>query len=274
MRRSKDSIVVFCGLLLVIGIGAWSFFRSEKKSSNENTASENASQEAVSDFQKISLESLKDIVLQKNTSDMAFLLDMRPTSLWSDEHIIGSKSLMLDEARQSLQPTDTEKTHEWIVVAPDMTSAGNFVALLRTRGIPDKNIRVFDGTYEMWKEKTGLIVQRADPSSPLDVTKVTLASPEEAKAKIGRGGTWFILDTRSPNLFASGHIAGATNIPFAEVEGKRQLIPSTTSILVYGEDDRESFAGGVLLFDLGFFNTTTLSAGFSDWKAKNLPVGR
>jgi len=272
-RASKDTLVIFLGLALVVGIGTWSFFRSGKDNAR-NTPDTLAPEESATDFRTISLQDLKDIVLQKKPNENALIIDMRPTSLWADEHIIGSESLMLEDAKQSLQPTDTEKSKDWILVAPDTPTGGQFVALLRTRGVPDEHIRVFDGTYETWKEKTGLIIRRADPTSALDVTKVTLASPEAAKAKIGAGGQWFILDIRDADAFSRGHIAGATNIPFADIEAKRAIIPSTASILVYGANDRESFAGGVLLFDLGFFNTTTLSAGFDTWKAKNLPVGK
>ncbi len=273
-RGSKDGTVIFFGLLLIVGIGVWFFFRSGRNGNDEKMATSAPEQEVLTDFQKISSDDLKNIVLQRSNTEEAFILDTRPTSLWSSEHIIGSKSLTYEDANQSLQPTDDEKKKQWIIIAPDTLSAGSFVALLQKRGVSNKNIRVFDGTYETWKENTGLVVQTADPSSPLDVTKVTLASPENAKANIDGDKQWFILDVRSADLFAGGHIVGAINIPFSEIEGKRATIPSTMNILVYGGDDRESFAGGVLLFDLGFFDVITLSAGFDEWKAKNLPISK
>ncbi len=272
-RTAKDTVVIFLGLALVVGIGVWSFFRSGKNTIDDTTDAP-APEESATDFRTISLQELKDIVLQKQPDENALIIDMRPTSLWADEHIIGSESLLFEDAEQSLQPTDAEKSKDWIIVAPDSSTGGRLVALLRNRGVPDEHIRVFDGTYETWKEKTGLIIRRADPTSALDATKVTLASPEEAEAKIGAGGQWFILDIRDTDAFSKGHIASATNIPFEDIEAKRSAIPSTASILVYGANDRESFSGGVLLFDLGFFNTLTLSAGFDDWKAKNLPTGK
>ena len=274
-RGSKDAFVIFLGLALVIGIGVWSFFRPKNSQQpDKNVSNDTAQQEIASDFRTTELKKLQDVVLQKGPLNKTRIVDMRPTSLWADEHIIGSESLMIEDAEQTLRPTDAEKSQDWIIVAPDTSLAGQLVALMRTRGIPDEHISVFDGTYESWKEKTGLITRRADPTSALDVTKVTLASPEEAKEKIGAGGQWFILDIRDADAFSRGHVAGATNIPFATIETSRRLIPSTASILVYGANDRESFAGGVLLFDLGFFNTITLSAGFDDWKAKNLPTGK
>ncbi len=266
----KDSAIILLGLFLVLAIGVWSFFRSEKGASKE-IPPQSASEEAVT-FQKISLEELRDIVLERKKSEETILLDIRPSSLWAEEHIIGSKNLMYEDASQSLQPTDAEKTKHWILVSPDTSLAGRFVTLLREREIPDERIRVFDGTYETWKEKTGLVIRRADPSSPIDVTKIRLVTPEEAKKKIEEGGKWFILDTRSPEWFAKDHIAGAINIPFPTIEENRKTIPSTANIFVYGDTDREGFAAGVLLFDLGFFNTYTLSSSFDDWKARDFPT--
>ncbi|QQS15999.1 MAG: rhodanese-like domain-containing protein [Candidatus Moraniibacteriota bacterium] len=274
-KGSRDTLVIFLGLALVAIIGSWSFIRfARDQSSSQNQPDSSARQKTATDLRTISLQTLQDIVLEKQSDKDVRIVDMRPTSLWADEHIIGSENLMLEDAEQNFHPTDAEKSQNWIIVAPSTSAAGQLVALFRARGIPDDRISVFDGTYESWKEKTGLVVHRADPTSALDVTKITLVSPEEAKERIGRGGQWFILDTRSPDLFAGGHIAGATNIPFAEIETRRRIIPSTASILVYGANDRESFAGGVLLFDLGFFNTITLSSGFDEWKTKNLPVGK
>lgn len=274
-KGSRDTLVIFLGLALVAAIGTWSFMRFTRDQSSDQKQADNSTQQrAATDFHTTSLQALQDIVLDRQSDKGAHIVDMRPTSLWADEHIIGSENLMLEDAEQNFHPTDAEKSQNWIIVAPSTSAAGQLVALFRSRGIPNDRISVFDGTYESWKEKTGLVVHRADPTSALDVTKVTLVSPEEAKERIGRGGQWFILDTRSPDLFAGGHIAGATNIPFSEIETRRRIIPSTASILVYGANDRESFAGGVLLFDLGFFNTITLSSGFDEWKTKGLPMGK
>lgn len=268
----KDSLIIACGLFLVLGIGVWSFFRSNEEDTEKSTRGNVASEETGENFQKISIEELRDIVLEKKKSEETTVIETRPSSLWSDEHVIGSKSLPYEEANGSFHPTDAEKTRDWMIVAPDSASAGRLAALLLSRGVPRERIKILNGTYETWKEKTGLITKRADPSSPVDVTKVTFVSPETAKQKINQGGQWFILDVRSPNRFAEDHIARAINIPFSEIEEKRWEIPGTAPLLVYGEDDRESFAGGVLLFDLGFFDTLTLSAGFDELKTKGLPT--
>lgn len=269
--KSKDAWIIFFGLFLVVGIGIGSFFRSKGDSAETKVSKDIPQEETLNDFQKISVEELRSIVLGKNIPEETVILDIRPALSWSNEHGIGSKNLPPEEGA-SFEPTEFEKKQKWIIIAPDTSSARRFITLLETRGIASDQIRVLDGTFETWKEKTGLVVGKADPTSPVDVTKVTLVTPEEAKAKIDRGGQWFILDVRSLERFSESHVTGATNIPLSELEEKRFVIPSTANIFVYGGDDRESFSAGVLLFDLGHFNTITLSAGFTDWKTKNLPL--
>lgn len=271
----KDTFIVFVGLTSILAIGVWSFFRTNQQ---ENKAESNTnitqSEESVPDtIQRVSISEMRSIVLSGNPNEETVLLDTRPTSLWSESHIIGSRSFSEDVQREFLLPKETaQKTPIWIIITPNATSANQAREALRERGVQDDRIKLFDGTHETWEAETGLVIRRANPESAVDVTKVRLASPEEAKAEIARGGPWFLLDIRSPESFAAGHLPGATNIPLPNVERDRALIPKTATIFVYGKNDRESFAGGVLLFDLGFFNTLTLSAGFDEWKNKNLPT--
>lgn len=273
-RGLRDLAVIVAGLCAVALIIGWSFFRSLRNGEPHSLpTTDTTDSEASAPFRKLSESDLKKIILGgsgENTDHL--IVDIRPQSLWSEEHIIGSKNFPIEEAGKSFQIGEREAAASWIIVAPDTASAKRFFLLLRTRGVPEEKIAAFDGTHESWKKNTGLVIRRADPTSPLDITKVRLLSPESAKQKIAEGGQWFILDIRSPQKFSEGHIAGATNIPFADLEANRRRIPPSASTLVYGENDRESFAGGVILFDLGFFNAFTLSSGFDLWKSVNLPV--
>lgn len=260
-------------LFAVVGIGIWSIWKTAHHNTpSETSGDENSQQETFDKYRRVSLEELRTIVIDHRDHPETIIIDARPASLWSEGHIIGSKNLAYEEMRQSFDPTDEQKSAEWIILATDPVSAGRFAELFETRGIPPDRIRLFDETYDSWQRKTGLVVRKADPSSLLDITKVTLTSPQEAKAAIDSGGQWFLLDIRSPDSFSKERIAGSTNIPLSELEEKRAMIPLTARTLVYGKDDRESFSGGVLLFDLGFFNAITLSAGFDAWKDAGLPI--
>lgn len=265
-------MVVFMALIAVVSIGVWSFWKTSRHTTPETSDHENSTQETPDKYVKISPKDLRSIVINHTDHPETIIIDTRPASMWSEGHIIGSKNLSYEEMQDSFAPTDIQKSAEWIILATDQLSALHFAELLENRGIPRDRLRLLDGNYASWEQQTGLVVRKADPSSLLDVTKVTLHSPKEAKEIIDKGGQWFLLDIRPSDSFNREHIVGATNIPFSELEEKRAMIPLTARALVYGKDDRESFAGGVLLFDLGFFNTITLSAGFDAWKDAGLPT--
>lgn len=270
----RDTLIVFLGLISVVMIGAWSFFHTDRqKNQIEGDRTVLESEKSVPEnIQKISVSELKDIVLTGSSNERTVLLDSRPTSLWFESHIIGSESFSEDARNDFLSENAVQGISRWIIIASDAKTTNQSIAILQNSGVKDDQIKIFDGTYEKWEAETGLVIRQANPESAIDTTKVRLASPEEARKEIAKGGRWFLLDIRSPESFASGHLPGATNIPLFQVEKDRSLIPKTANIFVYGKDDRESFSGGVLLFDLGFFNTLTLSAGFNEWKSKNFPT--
>lgn len=271
-RLFKDGFILSFGLLIVLGIGAWSMFSSMKKNDDSMAVNLPRTDDGVGRFQKMSADDLQDRIFEKNSESKPFALaDIREETSWETEHIIGSRSFPLDLI-VSFSPDEKEKSLLWILVSPDTPSANQAVSLLSGKGIPEQNIFVLEGGFNSWKEKVGLTTGKADPTSPVDATKVRLSTPEEAIGLLKKGGQWFILDVRNSKDFLAGHISGATNIPFSDIEVRRRMIPSTTRILVYGSDDRESFSAGVLLFDLGFFNTVTISAGFQDWKARGFPI--
>ena len=272
-KQTRESSALLFGIFLVFGIGIWWFWHT-LQSGKESNADISEKESSVDDFLSIGTDELKDIVLDSQKNADVIIVDARPTSLWSEGHILGSVSLMPEDARADFHPSAEEKAKRWLIVSSDRESAAALAAILQDRGIARDRISLYEGTYETWANSTGLVTANADPSSPLDVTKVNFLSPEDAKARIDRGGRWFLLDVRSPSLFQEEHVFGATNIPLASLERDRSKIPATASILVYGESDRESFSAGVKLFDLGFFNTFTLSTGFDEWKNKKLPTER
>ncbi|QQS20575.1 MAG: hypothetical protein IPL87_03310 [Candidatus Moraniibacteriota bacterium] len=271
--RSRDMSVVGGGILLILAIAGWSFFRSNMEEKKDDALKTPDSEMTLpNDAQRISIDDLRPLVLGKVSSNNTVILDTRPRSLFEEEHGIGFRSMPLEDLKKNLSLPTEIKDPTIILLSENDQAAAQAFRSLEERGVSKDRVRIFDGTFETWKKETGLTVKKADPTSPIDATKVRLVTPEQAKEKIGSGGSWFLLDIRDPHQFDRGHIAGATNIPFTRLEEYRFNIPSLGTILVYGDNDRESFSGGVLLFDLGFFNTFTLSSGFDEWEKKNFPT--
>jgi phage shock protein E len=79
-----------------------------------------------------------------------------------------------------------------------------------------------------------------------------------------------VVDVRTPQEFASGHVPGAINIPYDEM-GKRaaEIGPTTTRVVVYCRSGRRSAIaaetlgklGYAQLYDLGTFSAWPTDAG-------------
>ena len=90
---------------------------------------------------------------------------------------------------------------------------------------------------------------------------------EEAKRIMDTQNDYVLLDTRTDEEFAEGHIEGAIMIPEYEIADKAEgVIPDKdTLILVYCRSGRRSKIASMLLVELGYTNVKEFG-GIIDWK--------
>jgi len=113
---------------------------------------------------------------------------------------------------------------------------------------------------------------------------LTWVEPEDAsRALLRRSGfglrssaepMW--LDPRTPEAFAAGHIPGAVNIPFRELESVYPTIRDRGTIIVYGAsfEDTLAAAASKRLIELRHSNVLTLRGGLQAWERAGNPVER
>ena len=91
-------------------------------------------------------------------------------------------------------------------------------------------------------------------------------SQEEAKRIMDTETDYVLLDTRTDEEFAEGHIEGAIMIPEYEIADKaKAAIPDKdTLILVYCRSGRRSKIASMLLVELGYTNVKEFG-GIIDW---------
>ncbi len=84
-----------------------------------------------------------------------------------------------------------------------------------------------------------------------------------------------VVDVRSPEEYAEGHVEGAINIPLAELETRVGGMPLGTEVVPYCNMYHPSSSRGEqaaeLLTKLGF-DAKTLLGGFPAWRDAGLPV--
>ncbi|SHG35298.1 rhodanese-like domain-containing protein [Streptoalloteichus hindustanus] len=91
----------------------------------------------------------------------------------------------------------------------------------------------------------------------------------------GRGG-FVVLDVRSPEHFAAGHVPGATNLPAREINATTTAsLPGDAVLVVYcwGPGCNGADKAALALAELGF-RVKKLIGGFWTWRTDRHPVAK
>lgn len=101
----------------------------------------------------------------------------------------------------------------------------------------------------------------------------TAVSPAVLAERLAQRPAPYLLDVRTPEEFAAGHIAGAVNIPVQELEHRLSEVPATTPVVVYCHSGRRAGKAASLLQARGR-PVTELDGSILGWRAAGLPEVR
>lgn len=89
----------------------------------------------------------------------------------------------------------------------------------------------------------------------------------ELQMNMDAGEKYVIIDVRSPEEYAAGHIPGAISVDFGKLFFNiAALVPNPdTEVIIYCRSGGRSVIATKLLVDLGYKNATNLKGGFMDW---------
>jgi rhodanese-related sulfurtransferase/DNA-binding transcriptional ArsR family regulator len=88
-----------------------------------------------------------------------------------------------------------------------------------------------------------------------------------------RSGNVVIIDTRPPNEYASGHIAGAISVPIDELQERLKQLPKSKEYVAYCRGPYCAYADrAVELLRANGRRARRLAQGFPEWKASGLPI--
>lgn len=94
--------------------------------------------------------------------------------------------------------------------------------------------------------------------------------------KMTKSQGFVLLDVRTPQEYAEGHIQGAKNLDFSS-EGFASSIAEldkSLNYMVYCKSGRRSAMAAEQMRDAGFTKITDLKGGITAWKEARLPVTR
>jgi rhodanese-related sulfurtransferase len=106
----------------------------------------------------------------------------------------------------------------------------------------------------------------AAAGSPID--------PAELAARLASGTAPVILDVRTAEEFADGHIPGALNVPVAEFSDRLaalELAPAA-EIVVHCQSGRRAATAEAILAEAGYTNVRDLSGHMLGWRAAGHPL--
>ena len=120
-------------------------------------------------------------------------------------------------------------------------------------------------------------VTETDASAEAGPGSFELATPQQAAdiidSSLGNDG-FVLLDVRTPEEYAEGHIAGSENIDFYEsvfADNIAQL-NRDASYVVYCRSGNRSGQTTELMKQLGFTDVTDISGGIVAWQSEGLPT--
>jgi len=83
---------------------------------------------------------------------------------------------------------------------------------------------------------------------------------------------FMMLDVRTPEEYAKGHIKGAVLIPVQVLEARLAEVPKDKQVYVYCHSGVRSAKASKLLAKHGFSNIENVLGGFEAWKDAGYPV--
>ena len=113
------------------------------------------------------------------------------------------------------------------------------------------------------------IVQQFSHSTVRNIT-VPEITAQEAYQKYQAGA--LILDVRTPEEWAEGHVPNAILIPLDELENRLNELPKDREIVVICHTGNRSREGAVLLLKAGFTKVSTVIGGMNNWQAAGYPL--
>jgi phage shock protein E len=113
----------------------------------------------------------------------------------------------------------------------------------------------------------GFVLAACAPASPSG-----MISPADYVNQYQSNGTaHLLLDVRTPEEYADGHISGAVNIPLAELANQLSQVPQNIPVVVYCRSGNRSAQAATLLKEAGYTQVLDMG-GIVDWVEAGYPV--
>jgi phage shock protein E len=84
----------------------------------------------------------------------------------------------------------------------------------------------------------------------------------------------FVLDVRTPQEYAEGHVPGAVNVPHDQLASRLAEVPKDKDVVVYCRSGRRSDLAADVLATHGYSRVFRLEGDMQKWLASGRPVDK
>ena len=258
------------GFVLILVIFGITVFRPSSKGMKTSEA-ETANHPKTIDSTKITKLAAKDLAAMLQSDQSIKLLDIRSKDSFANEHIPNSINIPTDSIANYAQTLSKDKKYVVIDDAVNIDTVNVIASIFSQSGFV--NLYYLDGGFLDWKKNYYPTINKGDPGSFADQTKVTYIDSDKLKSLMAdKNNKLYIIDVRKSAQYAAGHLQDAHNIFVDDLEKRVSEIPLGKTIILYDSDSFSAFMGAVRLFDLGIPNVLTLSDGLDTWSSKGYEI--
>jgi rhodanese-related sulfurtransferase len=122
-------------------------------------------------------------------------------------------------------------------------------------------------TWAMACLAAGLIATGVSLAAPPSVTPQQVREMQAQKS-----AALYVLDVRTPEEFASGHVPGAVNIPYDQVAARLAEIPKDKEVVLYCRSGRRAGLAAAELEKAGYEDLQLMQGDMPAWEKAGLPV--
>ncbi|HRY27763.1 MAG TPA: rhodanese-like domain-containing protein [Candidatus Moranbacteria bacterium] len=263
-KNKKEQIAIAIGFLLILIVILITLFRSNLFSGEDDAQNEGqiVKEDNGLEYKAITAKDLHKKILLAEENEQPVLLDIRPFQTYADEHIADAINITPEEFPLE-QKIDLHKSIIVIGENPEDENIKKTITQLEKEDF--KNFMVLAGGMEAWKQLVGVTVNYGNPNSFEDQMKVSYVEGKDLNDALKQNVPTFILDVRTAEEYAKGHIPGAINIPAEELEKRRKEI-TEKRVVVVGINELQEFQSSVQIYDMLLVSPFVLNGAMPEWE--------
>ena len=108
-------------------------------------------------------------------------------------------------------------------------------------------------------------------NAPATIATVERISPAAYNQQFGGGEAHTLIDVRTPEEYASGHIEGAVNIPVDSLQQRLDEVSRDLPVIVYCRTGNRSAPAAQILVNAGYIQVYDLG-GIQSWITAGFPI--